>query len=103
MRYHFQIPDIMTASAASMVLCGSEEEHRYRGRIEKVKFGVPIHEAFAHDIPATLLVLLLKLNKEGPLKKDIWRAPGHEAQVFYSSIQNVKCSKFKQLSILIFS
>lgn len=47
----------------------------------RVKFGVPINEAFAHDIPATLLVLLLKVNKEGPLKKDIWRAPGNQAQV----------------------
>lgn len=91
----------MTVSAAyGMVLCGSEEQHRYRGRIEKqvpsysltclgilmnvcfrVKFGVPISEAFSHDIPATLLVLLLKVNKEGPLKKDIWRAPGNQAQV----------------------
>ncbi|KIH64459.1 hypothetical protein ANCDUO_05229 [Ancylostoma duodenale] len=67
-----------------MVLCGNSSDdlnQRYRGRIEKVKFGVPINEAFAHDIPATLLVLLLKVNKEGPLKKDIWRAPGNQAQV----------------------
>lgn len=46
-----------------------------------MKFGVPISEAFAHDIPATLLVLLLKVNKEGPYKKDIWRAPGNQQQV----------------------
>jgi hypothetical protein len=26
-------------------------------------------------------VLLLKVNKEGPLKKDIWRVPGNQAQV----------------------
>jgi hypothetical protein len=67
----------------TMVICGQSDDlrHRYRGRIEKVKFGVPIHEAFVHDIPATLLVLLLKVNKEGPLKKDIWRAPGNQAQV----------------------
>uniref|UniRef100_A0A914DGF2 Rho-GAP domain-containing protein n=1 Tax=Acrobeloides nanus TaxID=290746 RepID=A0A914DGF2_9BILA len=65
-----------------MVICGTDDlQHRYRGRIEKVKFGVPIAEAFAHDIPATLLVLLLKVNKEGPFKKDIWRAPGNAAQV----------------------
>ncbi|KAH7727467.1 Protein 2RSSE.1 [Aphelenchoides avenae] len=75
------IPD-MTVAAYGMVICGTDElQHRYRGRIEKVKFGVPINEAFAHDIPATLLVLLLKVNKEGPLKKDIWRAPGNQAQV----------------------
>ncbi|MFH4976981.1 hypothetical protein AB6A40_003690 [Gnathostoma spinigerum] len=75
----------MTVSNVSptMVICGNSDdlEHRYRGRIEKVKFGVPIQEAFAHDIPATLLVLLLKVNKDGPAKKDIWRAPGNQAQV----------------------
>ncbi|CAB3403955.1 unnamed protein product [Caenorhabditis bovis] len=71
----------MTVASYSMVLCGSSDDHRYRGRIEKVKFGVPINEAFAHDIPATLLMLLLKVNKDGPTKKDIWRAPGNQAQV----------------------
>ncbi|CAI4232919.1 unnamed protein product [Auanema sp. JU1783] len=74
----------MTVVASyGMVLCGNSDDHqyRYRGKIEKVKFGVPINEAFAHDIPATLLILLLKVNKEGPLKKDIWRAPGNQAQV----------------------
>uniref|UniRef100_A0A7E4V6A2 Rho-GAP domain-containing protein n=1 Tax=Panagrellus redivivus TaxID=6233 RepID=A0A7E4V6A2_PANRE len=72
----------MTVAAYGMVICGTDDmHHRYRGRIEKVKFGVPIAEAFSHDIPATLLVLLLKVNKEGPLKKDIWRAPGNQAQV----------------------
>ncbi|VDN03781.1 unnamed protein product [Thelazia callipaeda] len=67
----------------TMVICGNSDDprHRYRGRIEKVKFGVPIEEAFAHDIPATLLVLLLKVHKDGPTKKDIWRAPGNQAQV----------------------
>ncbi|EGT40896.1 hypothetical protein CAEBREN_12634 [Caenorhabditis brenneri] len=71
----------MNVASYSMVLCGSSDDHRYRGRIEKVKFGVPINEAFAHDIPATLLMLLLKVNKDGPAKKDIWRAPGNQAQV----------------------
>ncbi|CAD5213868.1 unnamed protein product [Bursaphelenchus xylophilus] len=75
------LPD-MTVATYGMVICGTDDlHHRYRGRIEKVKFGVPISEAFSHDIPATLLVLLLKVNKEGPLKKDIWRAPGNQAQV----------------------
>ncbi|CAJ0581403.1 unnamed protein product, partial [Mesorhabditis spiculigera] len=74
----------MTVVASyGMVLCGNSDnvQRRYRSRIEKVKFGVPINEAFTHDIPATLLVLLLKVNKEGPPKKDIWRAPGNQAQV----------------------
>uniref|UniRef100_A0A914UQC2 Rho-GAP domain-containing protein n=2 Tax=Plectus sambesii TaxID=2011161 RepID=A0A914UQC2_9BILA len=73
----------VTTLGYNMVICGHSDDlrHRYRGRIEKVKFGVPIQEAFSHDIPATLLVLLLKVNKEGPIKKDIWRAPGNQAQV----------------------
>uniref|UniRef100_A0AC35U529 Rho-GAP domain-containing protein n=1 Tax=Rhabditophanes sp. KR3021 TaxID=114890 RepID=A0AC35U529_9BILA len=72
----------MTVVGYSMVICGYDSlHHRYRDRIEKVKFGVPLSVAFATDIPATLLVLLLKVNKEGPLKKDIWRAPGNQAQV----------------------
>uniref|UniRef100_A0A0M3I002 Rho-GAP domain-containing protein n=1 Tax=Ascaris lumbricoides TaxID=6252 RepID=A0A0M3I002_ASCLU len=73
----------VTTLGYTMVICGNADDpqHRYRGRIEKVKFGVPIQEAFAHDIPATLLVLLLKVNKDGPSKKDIWRAPGNQAQV----------------------
>ncbi|KHJ95895.1 RhoGAP domain protein [Oesophagostomum dentatum] len=77
-------PRMTVVASYGMVLCGNSSDdlqQRYRGRIEKVKFGVPINEAFAHDIPATLLVLLLKVNKEGPLKKDIWRAPGNQAQV----------------------
>uniref|UniRef100_A0A1I8AVC0 Rho-GAP domain-containing protein n=1 Tax=Steinernema glaseri TaxID=37863 RepID=A0A1I8AVC0_9BILA len=74
--------DAMTVSGYGMVLCGNDEIHqRYRGRIEKVKFGVPLSEAFNHDIPATLLVLMLKVNKEAPFKKDVWRAPGNQAQV----------------------
>ncbi|TMS34712.1 hypothetical protein L596_002247 [Steinernema carpocapsae] len=74
--------ETMTVSGYGMVLCGNDEIHqRYRGRIEKVKFGVPLSEAFNHDIPATLLVLILKVNKEAPFKKDVWRAPGNQAHV----------------------
>lgn len=62
-----------------MVLCGNADG--YRGKIEKVRFGARIEEAFPREIPATLLVLLLKVNKEGPNKKDIWRAPGNHAQI----------------------
>lgn len=70
-----------------MVFCGTDElQHRYRGRIEKyvfcvfyliktffrVKFGVPINEAFAHDIPATLLVsLLFKMDKSKSQRKNL--------------------------------
>ncbi|KAA0201686.1 hypothetical protein HAZT_HAZT010131 [Hyalella azteca] len=33
------------------------------------------------DIPGPLLVLILKLNKEGPMKKDVFRAPGNQASM----------------------
>lgn len=67
----------------------------------RVKFGVPISEAFSHDIPATLLVLLLKVNKEGPLKKDIWRAPGNQAQVRKLShiMQNGRLVNISNISV----
>ncbi|KRY33669.1 hypothetical protein T01_2527, partial [Trichinella spiralis] len=72
-----------SGSSPVMVQCFTSDEGRapFIRRIEKVKFGVPASEAFAHDIPATLLVLLLRVNKLGPLKKDIWRAPGNQAHV----------------------
>ncbi|KAL1122628.1 hypothetical protein AAG570_002955 [Ranatra chinensis] len=50
----------------------------YPRRLEKVKFGVPLDEVCKNDIPAPLLVLVLKLNKEAPSKKDVFRAPGHQ-------------------------
>ncbi|KAL1229905.1 Rho GTPase-activating protein [Trichinella pseudospiralis] len=72
-----------SGSSPVMVQCFTSDESRapFIRRIEKVKFGVPASEAFSHDIPATLLVLLLRVNKLGPLKKDIWRAPGNQAHV----------------------
>lgn len=51
--------------------------------MEKVKFGVPLDQVCDEhkDIPAPLLMLILKLNKEAPAKKDVFRAPGHQANV----------------------
>uniref|UniRef100_A0AAF5DQD4 Rho-GAP domain-containing protein n=1 Tax=Strongyloides stercoralis TaxID=6248 RepID=A0AAF5DQD4_STRER len=73
----------MPISKYRMVFCGYPGVHtRFKDRLEKVKFGVPMACAFqSGDIPGPLLVLLLKVNKEGPLRKDIWRAPGNQAQV----------------------
>ncbi|KAL0268153.1 UNVERIFIED_CONTAM: hypothetical protein PYX00_010206 [Menopon gallinae] len=53
----------------------------YPRRLEKVKFGVPIDEVCKNDIPGSLLVLILKLNKEAPVKKDVFRAPGHQGNM----------------------
>merc|ERR1719219_2322143 len=50
----------------------------YHRRLEKVKFGVPLDQVCKKDIPGPLLVMLLEINKEGPYKKDVFRAPGHQ-------------------------
>ncbi|PAV62956.1 hypothetical protein WR25_03858 [Diploscapter pachys] len=74
-------PSTSTSAPTASVSAASLSANTSSGESSLVKFGVPISEAFAHDIPATLLVLLLKVNKEGPYKKDIWRAPGNQQQV----------------------
>ncbi|XP_015124597.1 uncharacterized protein LOC107046490 [Diachasma alloeum] len=53
----------------------------YPRRLEKVKFGVPLDEVCKNDIPGPLLVLILKLNKEAPHRKDVFRAPGHQGNM----------------------
>ncbi|XP_051861069.1 uncharacterized protein LOC117569483 isoform X3 [Drosophila albomicans] len=55
----------------------------YPYRLEKVKFGVPLEEVCKHNnnIPGPLLVLILKLNKESPNRRDVFRAPGHQASM----------------------
>lgn len=49
--------------------------------LDRVKFGVPLEQVCKNDIPGPLLVLILKLNKEGPTKKDVFRAPGHQGSM----------------------
>lgn len=58
--------------------CGHPGPGPYPHRLEKVKFGIALDEVCKNDIPGPLLVLILKLNKEAPLRKDIFRAPGHQ-------------------------
>ncbi|XP_043221923.1 uncharacterized protein LOC122381598 isoform X4 [Amphibalanus amphitrite] len=53
----------------------------YPRRLEKVKFGLPLDQVCKNDIPGPLLVLILKLNKEAPFRKDVFRAPGHQANM----------------------
>ncbi|KAL7639453.1 UNVERIFIED_CONTAM: hypothetical protein RMT77_009954 [Armadillidium vulgare] len=50
-------------------------------RIEKVKFGAPLQEVCKNDIPGPLLILILKINKEGPNKRDVFRAPGNQGNM----------------------
>lgn len=60
----------MHRRAASVVTCGHPVGGvPYPHRLEKVKFGVTLDEVCKPDIPGPLLVLILKLNKEAPLRK----------------------------------
>lgn len=57
-------------------------KHSYS--IERVKFGASLDMVCAgsrSEIPGPLLVLILILNKEAPYKKDVFRAPGHQASM----------------------
>ncbi|XP_037086789.1 unconventional myosin-IXa-like [Pollicipes pollicipes] len=53
----------------------------YPRRLEKVKFGFPLEQVCKSNIPGPLLVLILKLNKEAPFRKDVFRAPGHQNNI----------------------
>jgi RhoGAP domain len=64
----------------SVVCMQSDASYPYH-RLEKVKFGVPLDEVcknVPHCLPGPLLVLILRLNKEAPMRKDIFRAPGNQ-------------------------
>lgn len=69
----------MHRRAASVVTCGHPSGMPYPHRLEKVKFGIPLDEVCKPDIPGPLLVLILKLNKEAPLRRDVFRAPGNQS------------------------
>jgi len=61
---------------------GSQHQLRpYSGKLERVKFGVPLDQVCKTDLPGPLLMMLLKLNKEGPFKKEVFRAPGHQGSM----------------------
>lgn len=66
-----------------MTSCAGSQHHMrpYVGKLERVKFGVPLDHVCKADLPGPLLMMLLKLNKEGPFKKEVFRAPGHEASM----------------------
>lgn len=66
------------ATLGSVVTSCGHPGSPYPHRLEKVKFGVPLDEVCKNDIPGPLLVLILKLNKEAPFRKDVFRAPGHQ-------------------------
>lgn len=61
--------------------CGHPGPGPYPHRLEKVKFAVPLEDVCKPEIPGPLLVLILKLNKEAPLRKDVFRAPGNQTAI----------------------
>jgi len=63
-----------------MTSCAGSQHHirPYVGKLERVKFGAPLDQVCKPDLPGPLLMMLLKLNKEGPFKKEVFRAPGHQ-------------------------
>ena len=67
----------------------------------RVKFGVPLESVCGvhNDIPGPLLVMILKLNKEAPYKKDVFRAPGHQASmkkvVYFLQVCFIFCFLFQ--------
>ena len=60
---------------------GTQHLTQYHAKLERVKFGVPLAQVCRPDLPGPLLMMLLKLNKEGPFKKEVFRAPGHQASM----------------------
>ncbi|KAL1430826.1 hypothetical protein MTO96_014690 [Rhipicephalus appendiculatus] len=67
-----------TSLSQAVTSCGGGQAPS--SRLERVKFGVPLEQLCkdSSDLPAPLLVLMLRLNKEAPRKKDVFRAPGHQ-------------------------
>ena len=63
--------------------CQTDSGLPYNQRLEKATFGMSLGHECEGDIPGSLLVMLLTLNKEGPLTKDVFRAPGHQANMQY--------------------
>lgn len=71
-------------AAPRMASCACRQHTQgmpYPRRLERVKFGVPLEEVCKRDIPGPLLVMLLKLNKEAPFKRAVFRAPGHQGSM----------------------
>ena len=68
-----------------MISCvGSEDRLRpySGGKLEKVRFGVSLDQVCKQDqLPGPLLMMLLQLNKEGPFKKEVFRAPGNAQSI----------------------
>lgn len=65
-------------NVGSVVTSCTHNSGPYPNRLEKVKFGVSLAEVCKNDIPGPLLVLILKINKEAPQRKDVFRAPGNQ-------------------------
>ncbi|KAH9493745.1 hypothetical protein DERF_014480 [Dermatophagoides farinae] len=71
--------------------------------IQRVKFGIPLVDVCSvhNDLPSLLLMMILKLNKEAPHKKDIFRAPGNQANMrkLIQFLQNGRLVNLEQFSV----
>ncbi|XP_075679307.1 uncharacterized protein LOC113798308 isoform X2 [Dermatophagoides pteronyssinus] len=72
-------------------------------RSEKVKFGVPFVDVCSlhNDLPSLLIMMILKMNKEAPYKKDVFRAPGNQANMkkLIQFLQNGRLINLEQFSV----
>lgn len=68
----------LQSDLGSAITCGHPGIYPFQYRLEKVKFGVALEEVCKNDIPAPLLIMILKLNKESANRRDVFRAPGHQ-------------------------
>lgn len=69
------------ATFGTVVTSCGQQNVPYPRRLEKVKFGFPLDVVCKNGIPGPLLVLILKLNKEAPFRKDVFRTPGHQGNI----------------------
>jgi len=69
---------ISNVSTVMTSCAGSQHQLRpYTIKLERVRFGEPLDKVCKPDLPGPLLLMLLKINKEGPFRKEIFRASGN--------------------------
>ncbi|XP_075679308.1 uncharacterized protein LOC113798308 isoform X3 [Dermatophagoides pteronyssinus] len=84
-------------------LRNSTNHHHHDYSIQRVKFGVPFVDVCSlhNDLPSLLIMMILKMNKEAPYKKDVFRAPGNQANMkkLIQFLQNGRLINLEQFSV----
>ncbi|OTF77035.1 RhoGAP domain containing protein [Euroglyphus maynei] len=84
-------------------LRNSNHNNHHDYTIQRVKFGVPLVDVCSvhNDLPSLLLMMILKMNKEAPYKKDVFRAPGNHANMrkLMKFLQNGRLVNLEQFSV----